>query len=192
MKKIILLMAALSAGSASASGGLVLNVDTTNKEFWLTGSASGDPANVYFFGFDSMLFATNESWGGDMNILNNTFLVTSTPDSANNGSFNTIQIDFSHGSFKLEAGWNTTVGLQNVTGNGTHYSYASFNAGNITYFEALAGADTVVSQFHGDVGFGTLTVSAVSAIPEPSTYAALFGAAALGLAAWRRRQRGMA
>jgi hypothetical protein len=28
-----------------------------------------------------------------------------------------------------------------------------------------------------------------SAIPEPSTYAALFGAAALGLAAWRRRAR---
>lgn len=30
-------------------------------------------------------------------------------------------------------------------------------------------------------------VGAVSAIPEPSTYAAIFGAAALGLAAWRRK-----
>jgi hypothetical protein len=32
------------------------------------------------------------------------------------------------------------------------------------------------------------TSAAVSAIPEPSTYAALFGALVLGLAAWRRRR----
>jgi hypothetical protein len=35
---------------------------------------------------------------------------------------------------------------------------------------------------------GAATVGVLSAIPEPSTYAAIFGAAALGLAAWRRRR----
>jgi autotransporter-associated beta strand protein/T5SS/PEP-CTERM-associated repeat protein len=34
----------------------------------------------------------------------------------------------------------------------------------------------------------TLTAAVASAIPEPSTYAALFGGAALGLAVWRRRR----
>ena len=39
---------------------------------------------------------------------------------------------------------------------------------------------------------GTFTAADISAIPEPSAYAAILGAGALGLAAWRRRsgQRG--
>jgi hypothetical protein len=42
-------------------------------------------------------------------------------------------------------------------------------------------------------GLDNVTVSYVSAIPEPSTYAAIFGAVAFGLAAWRRQAgaRGM-
>lgn len=36
--------------------------------------------------------------------------------------------------------------------------------------------------------FGPSTLTSVSAIPEPSTYAALAGLGALGLAVWRRRQ----
>ena len=40
----------------------------------------------------------------------------------------------------------------------------------------------------GNVAFDNLAYStSTSAIPEPSTYAAIFGACALGLAAWRRR-----
>lgn len=45
-----------------------------------------------------------------------------------------------------------------------------------------AGADT----FSGNLGSG------VSAIPEPSTYAAIAGVAALGLATWHRRRRAAA
>lgn len=37
-------------------------------------------------------------------------------------------------------------------------------------------------------GFDNVTLSYVSAVPEPSTYAAIFGACALGFAFWRRRQ----
>jgi hypothetical protein len=42
----------------------------------------------------------------------------------------------------------------------------------------------------GNVVFDNFSYStaSVSAIPEPSTYAAIFGASALGLAAWRRRR----
>jgi hypothetical protein len=38
-----------------------------------------------------------------------------------------------------------------------------------------------------DVSFDNLTFTAASAVPEPSTYAALLGAGALGLVGWRRR-----
>jgi hypothetical protein len=36
---------------------------------------------------------------------------------------------------------------------------------------------------------GTLAIAAASAIPEPATYAAIFGAVALSLAIRRRRER---
>ena len=50
-----------------------------------------------------------------------------------------------------------------------------------------AGSDWAVSS---DVGrFSVQATETASAIPEPSTYAAMAGAAALGLAAWRRRQQ---
>jgi hypothetical protein len=43
-------------------------------------------------------------------------------------------------------------------------------------------------QGHGaDVSFDNLTFTAASAVPEPSTFAALLGATALGLVGWRRR-----
>lgn len=40
-----------------------------------------------------------------------------------------------------------------------------------------------------NVAFDNLTYYSASAVPEPTTYAAIFGAAALALAGWRRRQR---
>ncbi|WP_225919216.1 PEP-CTERM sorting domain-containing protein [Actomonas aquatica] len=39
-----------------------------------------------------------------------------------------------------------------------------------------------------DFAIDNIYASSLSAVPEPSTYAAIFGAAALGLAAWRRRR----
>ena len=51
--------------------------------------------------------------------------------------------------------------------------------GGTTYFDALRLSDAA-----GDSGF-----QAVTAIPEPSTYAAIFGLFAIGLIAWRRRRQ---
>lgn len=45
-----------------------------------------------------------------------------------------------------------------------------------------------VSTFTGSFSTAMLSYDAISPIPEPSTYAALAGLAALGLVAWRRRQ----
>ncbi len=61
---------------------------------------------------------------------------------------------------------------------------------------------TYISDFTGDffvgpstyqadginVSFDNLTYTGTSAVPEPSTYAAIFGSAVLGLAIWRRRR----
>jgi hypothetical protein len=83
------------------------------------------------------------------------------------------------------------------------FTSASFESGSFT-------TRTLVLQTHGEAGnasdiqyygisgdglsgqafrmsFDTITLSSLSAVPEPSTYAAIAGALALGFVAWRRR-----
>ena len=75
------------------------------------------------------------------------------------------------------------------------YTLASFNSDDGTTTFGLDLADftlgSVISgyDFSLDLFADTLRLTATaSAIPEPSTYAALAGLGALGLALWRRRQ----
>lgn len=52
--------------------------------------------------------------------------------------------------------------------------------------------DLLGVALHGNqagVNYSYLNVAVASAVPEPSTYAAIFGSVALGLAAWRRHRR---
>jgi len=67
---------------------------------------------------------------------------------------------------------------------GDHEGYASFHR--------MVSQDTSQASVFAVAWWGnetSFTISAVSAIPEPSTYAAMAGALALGLAAWHRRRR---
>ncbi len=74
-------------------------------------------------------------------------------------------------------------------GNFAHYSF------DLSSISALAATDILEIRMHAFSGLGsvrfdnvTLTGAAV-AVPEPSTYAALFGLAALGFVAVRRRRQ---
>jgi len=81
--------------------------------------------------------------------------------------------------------YNTLIGL-----NGGD-AYGNLSPGEYTLFvgEALLdGNGNVIAPeyvYHWDSAFGSLSLTA---IPEPATYAAVFGLAALGLAAIRRRK----
>jgi hypothetical protein len=78
----------------------------------------------------------------------------------------------------------------------------SFGAGSYTLFDFSTGATTnsfVASDFafgttipgysYGLALLGNTLVLTATAVPEPSTYAALAGLAVLGLAAYRRRRK---
>ncbi len=76
-------------------------------------------------------------------------------------------------------------GSNSVTRNLTYTTGASVSSDVI----AVRWAQPIDSGGGADfAGFDNVTLSYVSAIPEPSTYAALLGVGALGFAAWRRRR----
>lgn len=109
-----------------------------------------------------------------------------------------------------------TIGLTTLSGTSLSYIYIhlddailptwAMNGGNPTtttpeaYFSAYVGTYTGVTatdtdnmlEFYNASGtkflYFTVTSVAISAVPEPSTYAAMFGVSALALAAWRRRR----
>jgi hypothetical protein len=56
-------------------------------------------------------------------------------------------------------------------------------------FDNDAGGNFGPSIVLGQATLDNFSGTSLSAVPEPSTYAAMFGTAALGLAAWRRRSR---
>lgn len=125
--------------------------------------------------------------------------------------FNSNQVDRGTGSFSLSAGNAITAGANDggiSTGQvvssatsllgATALTYSTFNPvsgqtfalndGNAYRYLTLVliGVPSTGGPF-ANVGLAEVRLFG-SAIPEPSTYAALFGASALGFAFWRRRR----
>ena len=94
-----------------------------------------------------------------------------------------------------------TGGAAPVTMDNSSIDYADTSTWNMVsgdtfsiYLVANSGFDEEIGSGVGPtLGLGDVTMdnfvgTNLSAVPEPSTYAALFGVCALGFAAWRRRQ----
>ena len=82
-------------------------------------------------------------------------------------------------------GSGTSFATTTLSGAGTMTSYSvDLPAG----FYGLSGAQ-LVAEFSGTTTLDNVQFNGVSAIPEPSTYAAILGAAALGFVVIRRRQK---
>ena len=88
-----------------------------------------------------------------------------------------------------------------ILGDGPDFAFAQTHTQPNAYFSAYAGTYTATSgtvilhdqnfTIIGNFDATSVTISSASAIPEPSTYAALAGAAVLGLAVWRRQRRSL-
>jgi hypothetical protein len=93
--------------------------------------------------------------------------------------------------FTLDVG-----GAGNVTGGSISFTLgantltAGTNYNGIGLFDRIVGQDTTnLSSSFNIAYYERATTFSISAIPEPSTYAAFAGLGALGLAAWRRRRQ---
>lgn len=141
-------------------------------------------------------------WSGGVYLIDPTQTLTITSSSHN--AFLSGNVNGGIGFAVVDSGDNAIAG-----GSMRYRSDASPGADSISYtinpHTLTAGSDyTLIGLFRyitdqnsTNGSFNTahfdavtsLTISAVSAIPEPSTYAALAGLGALGLALWRRRRQ---
>ena len=123
------------------------------------------------------------------------FAFTITPDSGYALSITNISFDYRQtGSgalnYQVDIGASTNLASGAFTQDSTWRSVSS----SITLSALTVGTEVRVYGFNGGTAafsIDRVTIAGTTtAIPEPSTYAAIFGAAALAAAAWhRRRQR---
>jgi hypothetical protein len=187
-----------------SSGLQVATISTNNSN----GGANPNPYGLAISG--NTLFVSQATTGAGANTIKGFDLTTlsSTPTLTI-----TTDLSYPHGlavsgnTLFVANGNNGTISTYNATSgasNGVLVSGLTGPQGITVYGSSLfvTGSDGTVKGFDASTGgalagFTTITglsspfgivVGSMSAIPEPSTYAAIAGAVMLGLAAWRRRR----
>ncbi len=174
----ILLIACLSNVAAAD---IIMNLDTTTKRAFLSGTATGttgaagggtsqvrwDSGGLPFFGDFSFNSSTltlvgSTTFGGVLNV-DDTF----------------VSLDF---SFSTPTG----AGVLNGGGPSNFFDYSGFSNTRMNLLEGLVGNSLPLSA---GSGFGSLQVAAV-AVPEPGSLSCLGLALAGGATRWRKRRTG--
>lgn len=106
----------------------------------------------------------------------------------NADQWNYVALVYANGSYQA---YINSDSVASYTGSSSFNDFTGGGGGLGTYIgPGFAGSidELRVSSFTGSFSTSMLSYNSISAVPEPSTYAALAGLAALGLVAWRRRQ----
>jgi hypothetical protein len=164
-----------------------------------TGPDSGAYDNTFIIGGtisgDAIAGGTNIGISYDFTLSKNAYVSGDATwtllfaDSVNNPSGNV-------GTASVVASGTLSSASAAFSGTGNYNLVSGVNAGDtfrayveVAYSGALAIMPPEVDGTMSNTGFGGggITIGAASAVPEPSTYALLAGAAVLGLAVWLRK-----
>lgn len=152
-------------------------------------------SDTYNRGFETSLFSDGSAADGTEYGYN---------PSITGATFTSVMLSYDAGSQLLTASFDadttnghsfTSMPSQSVNANtlwgmSGSDTFSLYLFGNSGWDEAGPNVSPTIDL--GEVTFDNLYGSGLSAIPEPSTYAAMAGVCALGLAVWRRRARGVA
>jgi len=186
MNKRMLLAILLLLGALRASAQVLLNDFSAVAAESILGDWNASQASGHYTFTGTTSDESGVEFGGEWDLTGLTSLAFTAQVGGGNeaGSFiitlfddtdASAQSTFSFSSF--ETGAFTTVVVPWATST-------TFNAARVARIRIGGG------EFMGSAQLALIAdnlTATASAIPEPSTYAALFGAAALGLVAWRRR-----
>ena len=150
-----------------------------------TDASAANPAIIKFTGTSPSTFATStylsDPKGLAFDASGNLYVANSQGSTSNYGTI-----------YRFDTGANATLfadpadGLHNPYGlafaNNGGLLVSNYAGGNILAFDPSGNPSSFATGLNHPIGIGG------SAIPEPSTYAALTGLAALALAVWRRRK----
>lgn len=176
------LMVTPGSATPGISGG-----EPTFNGFLVSSNLFSTTSNTYNRGFQTSIFAngsaTDGTEGGYSVVSSGTATATA------------VLLSYDAGTRLL------TASFDGNTGNGYDSFALSSQSVNVSSSWGMSGADTFSLYLFANSGWdeagpdvsptidlGEATFDNLSAVPEPSTYAAIAGALALGLAAWRRRQ----
>jgi len=176
MRFIPLFLTGVLISSAHLQAALVMTIDPINKEFWLTGTATGTTSSSRM----AMWSSGNSSW---QNFTGANLSVVTTSSSLL--TLNTIRItrdpEGTGATFGLVFGQANTTTTITGAGPAQKVYYGGLGAHVITQFETGIGK-TLSNTESGATSFGAITV-----VPEPSS-ASLMGLAG-ALLFLRRRQK---
>lgn len=175
---------AIAGSGASLHAQLILHLDTSTKEFWFAGSATGTPdANVAGDVYTEVLWAAGTPGAGDFSqvFLSGDNLAV-TGNTYSGFLFNVSRIGANesgtHEDVRVLLADSTETTL---TGTGIKESYGSFSSAAQSHLEANIGG---VLPLQLGTGFGDISV-----VPEPHEQALAAGLGLAALAFWRRHRR---
>jgi hypothetical protein len=172
-----------------ANAGMILKVDPVQKELWFTGSDSGtiSHSGSYNVEWKTPGLVTSSQ---QVSVASALSLTTTPPGLVFSSFFSVGQSGDMSLYLFADASSGTNRNLQ-ITGNGTHISYASLSSGYQTLLEAAAANSVTMSlgSSYSGSGFASVSLQTASggAVPEPTSMA-IFGLGALGLAYHKRRK----
>lgn len=153
----------------------------------------GVAPNNYVLSYSGIALTTSGTWGS--RIIGESGVLSATP-STYTPAYNVVdtagltsavlRLDYNAANTTLSSSYSTD-------GGATFFAVHSYDIGANHLFAANGGLGlrfyAAENNSAGTVSLGQMTYDnfSVSAVPEPSTYAALAGLAALGVVCWRRR-----
>jgi len=160
-------------------------------EGWVRLDGATSPGSKFLF------YNGNASWSGIGLMVNGTNVevleggkFAATAGSLSVNQWNYVALAYFNGGIQVFVNGATTPAFTDTSAF-NDYAVAEDNGQTNTFAigGSFAGAfdEVRVSSFTGSFDPSMLSYSAISAVPEPSTYAGLAGLAALGFVAWRRR-----
>ena len=183
-----------TAGTPISGQIYVMNGVTNSTTWGWPGETGQYNGSVVSFTFDSTLFSTSGTGPGQSYVSDNRRFTQSAGSArqdnflANvNTSFASTAVGGGVSSLDLNLSTNFGSNLSAISGTTlpTSLDVSLFDASHIVTL-SFANSTSLVATLN------SVSVSTVSAIPEPSTYAAIAGSAMLGLAVWRRSNRNKA